>query len=368
MSRHSSSLRILTGMSAPFGNLYGVLMRARAAAYRRGVFKVEEIKGTAVISVGNLTTGGTGKTPLVKLIARIIAEELNKTASVTKERPSICILSRGYGRRNPHRRVVVSDGQRLLADALDGGDEPRELAESLLGAAAVISDADRVAAGRWAQRHLGSRVLLLDDGFQHMRLKRDLNLATIDATDPWGGGHLLPRGRLREPANALRRADLIVLTRADQVEDAQELEQAAHMLSGGKPVLRGSSRIKCTQLLTSHIETHSATEMIDRSALAFCAIGNPDAFFNLLRREGWSLKSTCSFSDHHLYTQRDADRIAATAHESGAQLLMTTAKDAVKLRGLRWMLPCYVVEVDLVVEDEVVLRHLIRSALARIVC
>jgi tetraacyldisaccharide 4'-kinase len=361
-------LHILQELSAPLSALYGATMHARARAYRRGIFKVEEVEGAAIISVGNLTTGGTGKTPLVKLIARLAAEEMTAAEEMMNvpsvECPSICILSRGYGRRNPHHCVIVSDGRRLLADALDGGDEPRELAERLLGTAAVISNADRVAAGRWAREHLGSRVLILDDGFQHLRLKRDLNIVTIDATDPWGGKHLLPRGRLREPLSALRRADLVVLTRADQVEDVNEIERKASALSGNKRVLRGSTQIKSTRLLISGMEEFKSAH--DLRALAFCALGNPDAFFSLLRRERWELAHTLAFSDHHLYTQAEADHISAIAQKREAKLLLTTAKDAVKLRDLRWSLPCYVIEADLIVDDEMALRALIRVTLARL--
>ncbi len=365
MSRHtSSSLRLLTKLSAPLSSLYNAIMRGRAAAYRRGVFKVEEIAGAAVISVGNLTTGGTGKTPLVKLVARLAAEEMREIAPAS-EQPSICILSRGYGRRNPRRRVVVSDGQRVLAGAVDGGDEPCELAEALLGAAAVISDADRVAAGRWAQQHLGSRILILDDGFQHLRLKRDLNIVTIDATDPWSGGRLLPFGRLREPLSALRRADILVLTRTEQVEEIHDLECEARTL-GGKPVLRARTQLRTARPLTSHAEAHDVTALPDRRAFAFCALGNPESFFYLLRREGWTLARTRAFSDHHLYRQADADRITAAAQESGAELLLTTAKDAVKLRDLRWGLPCYVIEADLLVDDEIMLRRLVRATLSQL--
>ncbi|HYJ47792.1 MAG TPA: tetraacyldisaccharide 4'-kinase, partial [Pyrinomonadaceae bacterium] len=182
---------------APLGALFNAATRLRRALYKRGALRVQKV-GAPIISVGNITTGGTGKTPLVEWVARAVAAD--------GRRP--CILTRGYGRDNAKRQVIVSDGERILSDAREGGDEPLQLAETLLGVAAVISDADRAAAARFALENLGSEVFILDDGFQHLRVERDLDLVAVDATNPWGGGHLLPRGRLREPLRELARADL----------------------------------------------------------------------------------------------------------------------------------------------------------------
>jgi tetraacyldisaccharide 4'-kinase len=166
------------------------------------LFRVSEL-ASPVISVGNLTAGGTGKTPLVEFIAQALAHKGKK----------VCVLTRGYRRQKGRQRVLVSDGQRVLADAIEAGDEPRLLAESLLGTSAVISDADRFAAGQWAERNLGCEVFVLDDGFQHRRLVRNLDIVAIDATGPWGNGHFIPWGRLREPPRGLSRADCVVITR-----------------------------------------------------------------------------------------------------------------------------------------------------------
>ena len=188
---------------APLGTLYGALVRTRLRLYRSGLLKTENV-GAPVISVGNITAGGTGKTPLVEWAARALAGEGRRA----------CVLTRGYGRADERRRVVASDGRSVLADAVECGDEPRLLAEKLLGAASVVCDRDRVAAARWAREHLGADAFVLDDGFQHLRIARDLDIVTLDATAPWGGGHLLPRGRLREPPGSLARADCVVITRA----------------------------------------------------------------------------------------------------------------------------------------------------------
>jgi tetraacyldisaccharide 4'-kinase len=223
---------------APLGALYSAVMRARLALYRRGALRVHKID-SPVISVGNITTGGTGKTPLVEWIARAVAKE--------GRRP--CILTRGYGRADARARVLVSDGQQILADALAGGDEPRLLAEILQGVAAVISDADRVGAARWAEENLGSNLFILDDGFQHLRVARDLDLVTVDATNPWGGGRLLPHGRLRERLKGLARADCIILTRTEQSQDIVSLRKEAERLSDGRPVILSRTRTRAVRSL-----------------------------------------------------------------------------------------------------------------------
>src|SRR5688572_17762032 len=143
---------------APLGMLYGAVARARIRLYRSGLLKTERV-GAAVISVGNITTGGTGKTPLVEWVARAVALEGRRA----------CVLTRGYGRADERRRVVVSDGERIKADVRESGDEPRLLAERLLGVAAVVCDRDRVAAARWARENLGAEAFILDDGFQHLK-------------------------------------------------------------------------------------------------------------------------------------------------------------------------------------------------------
>src|SRR3712207_6619900 len=208
---------------APLSVVFGALARARTRLYRSGVFKTERVDAP-VISVGNLTVGGTGKTPLVEWVARAVSEG--------GLRP--CVLARGYGREDIQSRVVVSDGFRVRACVREGGDEAVLLAESLSGVAAVVCDRDRAGAARWAREHLGAQVFVLDDGFQHMRIARDLDIVTLDATAPWGGGHLLPWGRLREPVTALARADCVVITRSDLAPDLENLRAQVARLTDAR--------------------------------------------------------------------------------------------------------------------------------------
>ena len=339
---------------APFSALYGAAVRARMALYRRGVLK-QERASAPVISVGNITTGGTGKTPLVEWVARAVSRE-----------GRVCVLTRGYGRQDERVRVVVSDGERLLADARTGGDEPLMLAEKLLGAASVVSCADRAGASRWAKENLGAEVFVLDDGFQHLRVARDLDIVTIDATSPWGGGHLLPRGRLRESPRGLSRADCIIITRADLAHDIGTLREEAARLSGNRAVIL-ESRVRTTHIRGLQSSTEGELEQVSatQSLAAFCATGNPGAFFAQQRKDGRELRYTRAFPDHHEYTQADMDALTREARRAGAHVLLTTAKDAVKLRTLRASMPVYVVEIELEISEEDRLLRLLRDSIAK---
>src|SRR5882672_748562 len=216
----------------PLASLYGLAMKARSALYRSGRFRVHNL-GVPVISVGNLTTGGTGKTPLVEWIAGELAQSGRR----------VCILTRGYGRRNTGTRIIVSDGNEIFSDAAQAGDEALLLAERLKGQAAVISAADRVLAARWAVENFQSDVFVLDDGFQHLRVARNLNILTIDATNPWGNGKLLPAGILRESPAELARADCIVITRADDPDSVAELSREIAAQTKACPVFCSRMRL-----------------------------------------------------------------------------------------------------------------------------
>jgi len=334
----------------PLSAIYSVVTRARLTGYRRGWFSVAKLQAT-VISVGNLTTGGTGKTPLVEWVCRAVARETGK-------RP--CILTRGYGRPNPQSQILVSDGNRVLAAQREAGDEPYLLAQNLSGIAAVISNPNRIAAGLWAIKNLGSEVFVLDDGFQHQRLARDLDIVTIDATNPWGGGSLLPYGRLREPRAGLSRADCVVVTRTDQVEDAASVVSTIRQLAGTRAVF--SSRMVTSGIRRPDGESVGKHDLLDQTVAAFCGVGNPESFFNQLRLEGCAPVVTRAFADHYQYQQVDLHRLSAEAKDRGARALVTTAKDALKLASLKSELPCYVLEIRISIDDEGKLLELIRSA------
>ena len=317
----------------PLSALYGAVTRTHLALYQRGAFRTVKLE-RPVISVGNITAGGTGKTPLVEWVAKTLAREGKR----------VCILTRGYGRRNPRAQVVVSDGQTIMATPSEAGDEPFLLANNLLGSAAVICNADRVSAGRYAIETLGSECFVLDDGFQHFRLARDLNIVTIDATNPWGGGRLLPYGRLREPISGLSRADCIVLTRCDQATDIPPMCELRPVFESTMEVVRPLQ--------------------IEGPVGGFCAVGNPESFFEQVRKHGYELVFEKAFTDHHWYTQHDINNLIKAVNETGAKSLITTAKDAVKLHSLSFSLPLHVLEVEIAIKKEAALVELIRTAVA----
>jgi len=334
----------------PLASLYGLAMRARRALYRSGRFRVHDL-GVPVISVGNLTTGGTGKTPLVEWIAGELAQTGRR----------VCILTRGYGRRNPGSQVIVSDGNEIISDAEQAGDEALLLAERLKGQAAVISAADRVLAARWAVENFQSDVFVLDDGFQHLRVARNLNILTIDATNPWGNGKLLPAGILRESPAELACAHCIVITRADDPDQTEELRREIAAQSKDCPVF--CSRMRLSDLRPQPGEPLVAAEEIRASKIAaFCGLGNPESFFALLRHGGYQLAHTQIFRDHHWYTQNDIDRVVRESVSRSAQILLTTAKDAVKLRSFKFDIPCYTADIVIEIENQEKLRELIGRA------
>ena len=336
-------------MLVPISAIYSVITRARLAAYRRGLLSTSELTAP-VISVGNLTTGGTGKTPLVEWICRTIANEGKQ----------VCVLTRGYGRVNPTTQVVVSNEAEILTNEQEAGDEPFLLAQKLLGTAAVICNPDRVAAGLWAIENLGTQVFVLDDGFQYLRLSRDLNIVTIDATDPWGGGSLLPQGRLRESPKSLSRADCVVMTRTEQKEDLNSIVGVVQELAGDIPVFK-------SRMLAKSLRTLKGEPVVSpvQPAGAFCGVGNPESFFKQLRGEGYEPSFTHSFVDHYQYKQTDVDALVREAQAHGAERLITTAKDAIKLRNFNFPIPCYVLEIQISIDEEERFVQLIRNAISK---
>ncbi|HKP70887.1 MAG TPA: tetraacyldisaccharide 4'-kinase [Pyrinomonadaceae bacterium] len=317
-------------MLRPLGWLYGRITNLRNSLYDRGVFKSHSL-GARTISVGNITTGGTGKTPLVAYVAELLAANGER----------VCILTRGYGRKSTGR-VLVSDGETVLVDAIEGGDEPVELGRRLIGKATVVADADRVSAAKWAKAKFDVTTFVLDDGFQHRRAERDLDIVCIDATKPFGF--------LREPLHNLSRADAIVLTRADLIDTHHLLEQIRTQ-SPDAPAFQAEYRLRSLA---------SINPIAD--AFAFCGIGNPKAFLIMLEREGLNSKNSVAFRDHHDYTQDDIDRVESKARESGCRALITTQKDFVKVEDLKFSLPCMVAKIDVVISDPDAFRDLVLSA------
>ena len=330
---------------SPFGWLYGRAANVRNALYDRGVFASHPL-GARSISIGNITVGGTGKTPLVALTTQILAERGAK----------VCILTRGYGRKQPARRVLVSDGETVLADAETGGDEPVELAHRLRGKVVIIADSDRVAAARWAVEKFGVTAFVLDDGFQHRRAKRDLDIVCIDATDPFGSRKMLPAGRLREPLRNLGRADAIIITRADLVDSTDEIREKVRGLNSKAVIFTASNSALQIVRLEDFLQDNAPAEnanvpetaagavsvLRDRKSKQSCGPAQTR------RLPYWRLPQI--FRPSSLLKLR-CTRFESEAAVAGCSSLLTTAKDAVKLVGIGLSMPCFVVRSELDVSD-----------------
>jgi tetraacyldisaccharide 4'-kinase len=298
-------------------SLYGGLLEWRARLYASGRFASESLPAP-VISIGNLTFGGTGKTPFTEHLARRYRFEGRRPA----------ILSRGYGRRS-RGVVVVSTGEGPLVGPDRGGDEPVALARRLPGVLVVVGER-RVEAAREAAR-LGADLFLLDDGFQHLAVRRDANILLLDARDPFGGGRLPPRGRLREPLTAIERADVVVFTRAGRNAPLPAARKTVALLAPETPVF--SARIRASGVWDESGSAVDASALTGRRLLGVCGVANPDSFEASLREADLAVEDVLTFPDHRRYRERDLRRIHRAASRTGAAFLVTTEKDAVKLTG-----------------------------------
>jgi tetraacyldisaccharide 4'-kinase len=345
--RRGAGVRLLVGLLALGAVPYGMLLRVRAWAYATGILPSRRLD-RPVISVGNITVGGTGKTPMTALIARYLMSRGKRVA----------VLSRGYGGTSGGESRIVSDGAAILLSAVEAGDEPYLLATELPGLMVVIGH-DRYEAGRFAERELSPDCFLLDDGYQHLKLRRDLNILLLDCRNPFGNGWTLPAGVLREPRSAISRADIIVLTRCDSEG------QLLHEAPGGVPVLSARHRLSgIVPLSGGEIQPFSA--LLEENVLAFAGIADPDRFFSGLAEVGIDVVGTISFPDHAVYDDRTIAGIQQLFRSTGATCLVTTAKDAVKLGQRRKQLGrVWVAQMELILADPTALETTVDSLFQR---
>jgi len=289
---------------------YGGAVRLRNRFYDRG--GAAQRAELPVVSVGNVTVGGTGKTPMVAWLVRALQAEGHVPA----------IISRGYRGRAGRGPVVVSRGAGPLVPAQVAGDEPFLLARSLPGAVVVVGS-DRIAGVR-AARAEGAHLAVLDDGFQHRRIRRDVDIVLLDASNPFGNYRLIPAGVLREPLSALARADAIVVTRARPAESLVVIDHVVRRYHATAPILRAGHR------RLGFVDRDGNPAERPTLALAFCGIGNPTTFPIDLAAAGVRVAHTEVFPDHHAYNDADFERLAARARKDGLALV-TTEKDIVRL-------------------------------------
>lgn len=293
-----------------------------------------------VVSVGNITVGGTGKTPFVIEVVRRLSR-LNFTPAV---------ISRGYGARSH-----------------ESNDE-EQLIRAHCPEAVLVANKDRAVGAEQAQRLFAADVIVLDDGFQHRQLGRSLDIVLVDASCPFGYGRLLPRGLLREPPEALRRAHLVVITRADQVTEAalDAVRQAIRKWVGDRPVIECIHRVTSVEGLDGTVENGSIS---GKRALVFAGIGHPEAFLTTVRSLGVDVVDTRWWPDHHRYGHGEVDAWLASFPETPRELLLTTEKDAVKLTDLREETASRVlvvkVEIDFLGDGGTILQDLLEQCVAR---
>lgn len=337
---------LLRALSVP----YGWVTQCRNRLYDRGWFSQRRLP-CRVVSIGNLTVGGTGKTPVTIAVTDALLAAGHRVA----------VLSRGYRRRSRAPRVLVSDGHKMLVGPDEAGDEPFLIAQRCPRAVVAVG-ADRYQLGRWVLAQCPLDYVVLDDGFQHRALYRDVDLLLVDATDERGLHALVPAGRLREPLSSAARATAVLVTRVDASVDAQPIVSMIQQAIGSRvqPIL-----IRFTPL--GFVDVSDGASSVPMSKVAgqrvviFSGVGNAGAFQTSVLRQGLIVVDEVIFPDHHAYTMSDIDRVRARAARVGASVLVTTEKDAVKLQALPSLpMPVWAVRLETqILEGEERLKHLI---------
>jgi len=319
--------------------LYGAAVALRRWFYQIGWIRARRLPAR-VISIGNLTVGGTGKTPMVIAVARYLKEEGYRPA----------VLSRGYGGRAGRGVIVVSDGEKIYEGPEMVGEEPVLIAKRL-PSIPVLVGSDRYRTGGYAFQKWRTDLMVLDDGFQYLGVEKDLNLVLVDAVNPFGNGYLLPRGILREPLPRLRSADGILLTKVNLVSDAGRLKERIQDIAGSVPIFEATlAPVQLIRWSTGALS--SLKNLAGKRILCFSGIGNPITFRQLLEQLGAKVAKEFDFEDHHTYTDEDEAKIEFAVKETASDQVITTEKDIVKIsdRAIQ-KLDIHVLRVELVVTE-----------------
>jgi len=299
--------------------LYGLIVRFRLWCYRKGWLTTTRLP-CRVVSVGNLTVGGTGKTPIAILLAEWLSAKGQRVA----------ILSRGYKRMSKAPRLLVSDGSRMLAGPLEAGDEPFLMAQRCPQAIVAVG-ADRVALGQWVLERYPVDCIVLDDGFQHRSLHRDVDLVLLDATDAAGLDALFPAGRLREPLQELDRASAVMITRADSRQDVNEIYGRLRAIgSSYEDAIEVVFRPESFMAIISR-EQQPVGWGRTKTAWLVSGIGNSHSFRRLAESTGIEILGETVFEDHHRYRDDEIRQIRASMQAKGSEIVLTTEKDGGKL-------------------------------------
>ncbi len=315
-------------LGRPLSGIYGRIMLLRSFLYKKKVVRTRRLP-VPVISVGNLSLGGTGKTPHVIEICKFLKGQ------------GFCpvVLTRGYGGRAGKGPLLVSDGKEIKADVSEAGDEPWMMAAKLEGVP-VIAGSDRYRCGLFALKRLPVSLFVLDDGFQHLGLERDLDIVLIDATRPIYSERVFPGGILREPPVALSRADAVILSKCNEVNPNRlvTLEEALRAYTKAAPIFQSLYEIARIDLVFKGPlpETGSLKGNSLKGVFCFCGLARPQSFLELLKQAGAEIKGVLQFADHHEYKKADLIAIGKRARETGSTIVLTTEKDFAKISTYNW--------------------------------
>ncbi len=350
VQEHSKPVRLLLWSLKQLSRLYRTIVQIRLWSYNKGILRHHTL-GCQVISVGNLTVGGTGKTPVVELFARELQNEGRHVAILSRgykksEPPLLARLTKWltfHDRRTPPR--VVSDGVELLLDSAMSGDEPYMLASNLPHVAVLVGK-DRVKSGRYAINKLGCDTLILDDGFQYLSLKPRVQIVLVDKTNPFGNEHVLPRGILREPIRNIKRADFVFITKSDGQNTCLIKDQIRKFNTHAEIIeCRHCPRYLQHVGLSTRIDLSS---LAGKRIIALSGIAAPDGFEASLENYGAEIIERRRFADHHRYSQQELIDIINSARKNHAYAIITTEKDAVRFPNLgRFDVPVYFLRVDI---------------------
>ena len=332
---------------------YSLGHRCRLGLYKIGVLKIKSLP-IPVISIGNLTAGGTGKTPTVIMIAELIKGMGKKVA----------VLSRGYKGKAEGEINVVSDGNNVFMNPLQSGDEPYMMAARLKGVP-VITGSDRYKTGMYTIEKFGTEVILLDDGYQHVQLDRNSNILLLDSNSPFGNGYLLPRGTLREPVSYIDRADIILLNLKSRGIHESGSSNLKLNLKKDIPVFKSHYLLEGFFDMNNS-RTINLNEAKGKRGFAFCGIASPDSFKNSLKETGIGTRGFVSFEDHYQFTKEDIDGLINKARETGSEILITTEKDAARLKEFEPIqFPLWILKIRMeILEGKEILLSKIREAIA----
>lgn len=314
--------KILNSLLRPLSVFYFLGTLCRLKGYERKLLRQKRLT-VPVLSIGNLTVGGTGKTPITIDLAR----------SLIRLGFKVAVLSRGYKRQSNQKVLVVSDGKRILVDAAQAGDEPYLIARSVPGAVVIVS-ADRHDGGLVAERDYGCDLLILDDGFQHLKVARNFDAVVYDYNDDPSDLKLLPSGRLREPLASLSRADCLVISKLPDNPDPQRLSAIrlmANRYKPGIPVLTCRFEVDGLHRVFTNQKVTVTTRGAGTRVYAFCGIARPEGFYSNLQESGCLIVGKKTFADHHWLSSADMSLLVEEFEKSGAQYIVTTEKDRVRL-------------------------------------